>query len=185
MSGSRCYDWAQAIYALASSSSVSLNELTAAADLDPKGGDLSDVDLSNLDLSHQDLTDWNLENANLSGADLRGASIKNARLTHALVDARQIVQASDWQNAILSNELRQAALDLVEQSSSLIGTVKWFNVTKGYGFIQPDNGGNDIFVHVSAVERAGLSTLREGQKIHFEIVADRRSGKTSADNLRV
>ena len=64
------------------------------------------------------------------------------------------------------------------------GTVKWFNATKGFGFIQPDDGGNDVFVHISAVERAGLGTLREGQKISYEIVADRRSGKSSADNLR-
>ena len=65
-----------------------------------------------------------------------------------------------------------------------MGTVKWFNAPKGYGFIQPDDGGNDVFVHISAVERAGLGTLREGQKISYEIVADRRSGKSSADNLR-
>ena len=66
-----------------------------------------------------------------------------------------------------------------------MGTVKWFNATKGYGFIQPDDGGNDVFVHISAVERAGLSSLNEGQKVSFDIVADRRSGKYSADNLRV
>lgn len=66
-----------------------------------------------------------------------------------------------------------------------MGTVKWFNATKGYGFIQPDDGGSDVFVHISAVERAGLSTLNEGQKVSFDIVADRRSGKSSADNLRV
>ena len=65
-----------------------------------------------------------------------------------------------------------------------MGTVKWFNATKGFGFIQPDDGGNDVFVHISAVERAGLGTLREGQQISYEIVADRRSGKSSADNLR-
>jgi CspA family cold shock protein len=65
-----------------------------------------------------------------------------------------------------------------------MGTVKWFNATKGYGFIQPDDGGNDVFVHISAVERAGLGTLREGQKISYEIVSDRRSGKSAADNLR-
>ena len=65
-----------------------------------------------------------------------------------------------------------------------MGTVKWFNATKGYGFIQPDDGGNDVFVHISAVERAGLGTPREGQKISYEIVADSRSGKSSADNLR-
>jgi cold shock protein len=65
------------------------------------------------------------------------------------------------------------------------GTVKWFNATKGFGFIQPDAGGTDVFVHISAVERAGLRELREGQKISYEIVADRRSGKSSADNLKV
>jgi CspA family cold shock protein len=64
------------------------------------------------------------------------------------------------------------------------GTVKWFNGQKGFGFIQPDEGGNDVFVHISAVERAGLSSLSEGQKVSFEVVADRRSGKSSADNLR-
>lgn len=65
-----------------------------------------------------------------------------------------------------------------------MGTVKWFNSTKGFGFIQPDDGGKDVFVHISAVERAGLGTLQEGQKISYEIVADRRSGKSAADNLR-
>jgi CspA family cold shock protein len=64
------------------------------------------------------------------------------------------------------------------------GTVKWFNSQKGFGFIQPDGGGSDVFVHISAVERAGLYGLNEGQKISFEIVADRRSGKSSADNLK-
>jgi len=64
------------------------------------------------------------------------------------------------------------------------GTVKWFNATKGFGFIQPDDGGKDAFVHISAVERAGLSNLAEGQKVEFELVSDRRSGKLSADNLK-
>ncbi|MEJ8310950.1 cold-shock protein [Agrobacterium larrymoorei] len=64
------------------------------------------------------------------------------------------------------------------------GTVKWFNATKGFGFIQPDNGGTDVFVHISAVERAGMRSLTDGQKISFEIVQDRRSGKNSADNLQ-
>jgi len=63
------------------------------------------------------------------------------------------------------------------------GTVKWFNAQKGYGFIQPDEGGKDVFVHISAVERAGLQTLREGQKISYELAQDRRTGKTSADRL--
>ncbi len=64
------------------------------------------------------------------------------------------------------------------------GTVKWFNETKGYGFIQPDNGGKDVFVHISAVERSGLRGLAEGQKISYEVEADRRSGKESAVNLK-
>ena len=64
------------------------------------------------------------------------------------------------------------------------GTVKWFNSQKGFGFIQPDDGSKDIFVHISAVERAGMRGLAEGQKVSYEIVADRRSGKSSADNLK-
>ena len=63
------------------------------------------------------------------------------------------------------------------------GTVKWFNATKGYGFIQPNNGGKDVFVHISAVEKAGLSNLAEGAKVSYEVVANR--GKESAENLRV
>lgn len=63
------------------------------------------------------------------------------------------------------------------------GTVKWFNSQKGYGFIQPDEGGPDVFVHISAVERAGISQLNDGQKVNYEVVADRRTGKSSADNL--
>ncbi len=64
------------------------------------------------------------------------------------------------------------------------GTVKWFNAQKGFGFIQPDTGGADAFVHISAVERAGMSSLNEGQKVSFDLVQDRRSGKMSADNLK-
>lgn len=63
------------------------------------------------------------------------------------------------------------------------GIVKWFNEQKGYGFIQPDNGAKDIFVHISAVERAGLRTLKEGQKVTFEVVTDKRTGRSSAGNL--
>ena len=64
------------------------------------------------------------------------------------------------------------------------GTVKWFNSQKGFGFIQPDGGGTDVFVHIRAVERAGMSTLNEGQKVSFDVVADRRTGKSAAENLR-
>jgi CspA family cold shock protein len=70
-----------------------------------------------------------------------------------------------------------------KESDVATGTVKWFNGQKGFGFIQPDNGGKDVFVHISAVEKAGLSGLNEGQKISYEVVANR--GKESAENLRV
>ena len=65
------------------------------------------------------------------------------------------------------------------------GYLKWFNATKGFGFIQPDGGGSDVFVHISAVERAGLSGLAEGQKISYEVKVDPKRGKSSAENLRV
>ena len=64
------------------------------------------------------------------------------------------------------------------------GTVKFFNSTKGFGFIAPDDGGTDVFVHVSAVERAGMRTIVEGQKLSFEVVKDNRSGKSAAENLQ-
>jgi cold shock protein len=64
------------------------------------------------------------------------------------------------------------------------GTVKWFNATKGYGFIQADGGGPDVFVHISAVERAGMASLNDGQKVSFELKADPRSGKKSAEDLK-
>jgi CspA family cold shock protein len=63
------------------------------------------------------------------------------------------------------------------------GIVKWFNGQKGFGFIQPEDGSSDVFVHISAVERAGMSTLNEGQKLSFEVIADRRTGKSAAQNL--
>jgi cold shock protein len=64
------------------------------------------------------------------------------------------------------------------------GTVKWFNSQKGFGFIAPEDGGKDVFVHITAVERAGMTGLNEGQKVSFEIVADRRTGKSAAERLR-
>jgi len=65
-----------------------------------------------------------------------------------------------------------------------IGTIKWFNAQKGYGFIQPEAGGNDVFVHISALERSGLGSLNEGQKVKYEVERDQRSGKMSATNLQ-
>jgi cold shock protein len=65
-----------------------------------------------------------------------------------------------------------------------IGTVKWFNAQKGYGFIQPEGGGADVFVHISAVERAGMSSLREGQRVSYEEQRDPKRGKSSAENLK-
>jgi cold shock protein len=65
-----------------------------------------------------------------------------------------------------------------------IGTVKWFNAQKGYGFIQPEGGGPDVFVHISAVERAGMSSLQDGQKISYEVQTDARRSKSSAENLK-
>ncbi|WP_428649738.1 cold-shock protein [Roseibium sp.] len=65
-----------------------------------------------------------------------------------------------------------------------VGTVKFFNANKGFGFIQPEGGAADVFVHISAVERAGMHSLVEGQKVSFEVVQDSRSGKSAADNLQ-
>ena len=67
----------------------------------------------------------------------------------------------------------------------LHGTVKWFNTQKGFGFIQPDAGGPDIFVHITAVQRAGLRELREGDKLSYELISDQRTGKSSAGNLQL
>jgi cold shock protein len=64
------------------------------------------------------------------------------------------------------------------------GTVKWFNGTKGFGFIQPDQGGTDVFVHVSAVERSGMNNIVEGQKLNYEVVRDTKTGKMAAENLQ-
>jgi cold shock protein len=73
----------------------------------------------------------------------------------------------------------------LRKTSMSSGTVKWFNSQKGFGFIEPDDGSKDVFVHISAVERAGLRTLNEGQLVSFDLVADTKTGKSSADNLRV
>lgn len=75
-------------------------------------------------------------------------------------------------------------LSVTMEKQMSTGTVKWFNATKGFGFITPDNGGPDVFVHISAVERAGLSGLAEGQKVSFDEERDPRKGKTAATNLK-
>jgi CspA family cold shock protein len=72
----------------------------------------------------------------------------------------------------------------LKEANMATGTVKWFNATKGFGFIQPADGGKDVFVHISAVERAGMNSLNEGQQLAYELVTDRARGKTSAENLR-
>jgi CspA family cold shock protein len=82
-------------------------------------------------------------------------------------------------------QVRPERISIVVKGSPMTtGTVKWFNAQKGFGFIQPDQGGADAFVHISAVERSGLGMLNEGQKVSYELVADRRSGKMSAENLQ-
>jgi CspA family cold shock protein len=81
--------------------------------------------------------------------------------------------------------MRERIIILSERKDMQTGIVKWFNSQKGFGFIQPQAGGPDVFVHISAVERAGLSGLNEGQKVSYEVVADRRTGKSSADRLEI
>jgi CspA family cold shock protein len=78
--------------------------------------------------------------------------------------------------------VHRAAYNVVKGNIMATGTVKWFNPTKGYGFIEPEDGGKDAFVHISAVERSGLSTLNEGQKVSYELVSG-RDGKMSAENI--
>jgi CspA family cold shock protein len=102
------------------------------------------------------------------------ASPRTARLTD---DLSPILELTGCDKAAFSTHVS-------EDQPMNTGTVKWFNNQKGFGFIQPQDGSKDVFVHISAVERAGMSTLREGQKISFDIVADRKSGKSSAENLR-
>jgi cold shock protein len=87
-------------------------------------------------------------------------------------------------NLVTGGICRARTLATARTMNMTTGTVKWFNATKGFGFIQPDNGGQDVFVHISAVERAGLRTIVEGQKLSYEMVRDNKSGKMSADKLQ-
>jgi len=89
------------------------------------------------------------------------------------------IDVVEFDRVIVTRDARSRALE----KKMTTGTVKWFNGQKGFGFIQPNDGGQDVFVHISAVERAGLSGLAEGQKVNFEVVADKMRGKVSADNL--
>lgn len=89
-----------------------------------------------------------------------------------------------FRNDGLTRRVPDAADTHHRRTAMPVGTVKWFNSTKGYGFIQPDNGGPDVFVHISAVERAGLGGLNEGQKVSYEEQRDPKRGKTSAENLK-
>jgi cold shock protein len=91
---------------------------------------------------------------------------------------------SSWATHERGRNKRNHVHNLREKGHMPQGTVKWFNSQKGFGFIQPTDGSKDVFVHISAVERAGLNGLNEGQQISFELVSDRKSGKTSAGNLR-
>jgi CspA family cold shock protein len=88
----------------------------------------------------------------------------------------RLSSAARWERGYFRTQVRK-------ETNMATGTVKWFNAQKGYGFIQPSDGGRDVFVHISAVERAGLSSLNEGQKINYELVTEK--GKTSAANLTV
>jgi cold shock protein len=109
----------------------------------------------------------------------RSAAPQQLLLVDAAADDRPIAIAGTGGNVQVG---RATAIDTLEMVMAT-GTVKWFNPTKGYGFIQPQSGGQDVFVHISAVEKAGLATLNEGQQVEFEIVSNR--GKSSAENLKL
>jgi len=102
---------------------------------------------------------------------------------HSITLAAEMKKVQLASAMALSAIVATRSRSLTQEMMMATGTVKWFNPTKGYGFIQPQGGGQDVFVHISAVERAGLSTLNEGQHVEYEIVSKR--GKSSAENLKV
>jgi CspA family cold shock protein len=128
------------------------------------------------------MPDWSLWLAVVTGATY-GRMIDLGRTTwplcvaHVLTKVQPVSKASPPHIAL-------GLCRFLENKVMSTGTVKWFNSEKGFGFIQPDDGGTDAFVHISAVERAGMRTLQEGQKISYELVQDKRSGKMSADQLQ-
>jgi CspA family cold shock protein len=117
----------------------------------------------------------------------RGRAAGNAAVDPAICGYRCDQSTGDVTNSYCRNhrnvQVRWSTSCTAWRALMSTGTVKWFNPTKGYGFIQPQGGGGDVFVHISAVEKAGLSTLNEGQQVEFEIVSNR--GKSSAENLKV
>jgi CspA family cold shock protein len=114
----------------------------------------------------------------IGAIEFRPNDLASTRLSRALLTTLS-------KNSNLTGRVLCAAIDHLRKRFVMSqGTVKWFNGQKGFGFIQPDDGSKDVFVHISAVERAGMSSLNEGQKIAFEVVDNRKTGKSSAENLR-
>ena len=106
------------------------------------------------------------------------------RIRDGLVGALRVRPYGGIKVDILSQRLRAGSSPEQGIAVMATGTVKWYNEQKGYGFIQPDNGGKDVFVHATALERAGMRGLAEGQKVSYDVEADRRTGKESATNLK-
>src|SRR6185295_2754580 len=123
-----------------------------------------------------------------AGAPIWSASIHGLKYLAALTASRRLAFDLSPEHmqirrpALIGRAARHRSERLPPMAT---GTVKWFNATKGFGFISPDDGGKDAFVHISAVERAGLAHLTEGQKVQFDLVVNKRNGKTAAENLKV
>jgi CspA family cold shock protein len=129
-----------------------------------------------------------VEDSERTDRHARSPGVSRSAPTHKALDSESLastppVQADGFSLRRTMQRIYFVAIVLKWSVDVATGTVKWFNSTKGYGFIQPDNGGKDVFLHISAVERAGLSSLSEGAKVSYEEQENR--GKTSAENLRV